>query len=104
MQRHRYAVLPIFLYASAGRHLMNCQELPKSRPWRNSGPNYAIPSSAPSSSEGILIKDPRKGGNRHQLKRKLINIRRGEGGGAGKGKKDTGYLYKALLLSSWLSA
>src|SRR5258708_36726787 len=64
---------------------MNCQELPKSRPWRNSGPNYAIPSSAPSSSAGILIKDPPRGENKHQLKRKLIDIHRGEGSGAGRG-------------------
>ena len=26
-------------------------------------------------------------------------IRRGEGGGAGKGKKDTGYLYKAFMVA-----
>jgi hypothetical protein len=30
-------------------------------------------------------------------------IRRGEGGEEWRGKKDTGYLYKALLLSSCLS-
>ncbi len=32
-----------------------------------------------------------------QPNEKLINIRRGEGGGVGKGKKDTGYLYKAFM-------
>ncbi len=27
------------------------------------------------------------------------SVRRGEGGGAGKGKKDTGYLYKAFMVA-----
>ena len=31
--------------------------------------------------------------------KKLINLRRGEGGGAGTGKKDTGYLYKAFMVA-----
>ncbi len=35
---------------------------------------------------------------------RLSNIIRGEGGEGWLGKKDTGYLYKALLLSSCLSA
>ncbi len=37
--------------------------------------------------------------NRHQPNEKLINVSRGEGGGVGKGKKDTGYLYKAFMVA-----
>ncbi len=28
-----------------------------------------------------------------------LSVRRGEGGGVGKGKKDTGYLYKAFMVA-----